>query len=176
MDYAKKAIELGADRAARFGIGDVAFDERVVLKCVFGCASYGMMHTCPNQKSPLSMQDYERILKRYEWGIIIGCADKKTSQEVSFEIERACFYDGYYFAFSLSDCGLCETGGTGSNDASCGCALALCKPCRNPVKARPAFHSVGVDVFKTVRRLGMPIGVLKDEFERQNWYSAVFVE
>jgi hypothetical protein len=31
-------------------------------------------------------------------------------------------------------------------------------------------------VFKTVRQLGLPIGILKEESDAQNWYSAVFVE
>jgi len=31
-------------------------------------------------------------------------------------------------------------------------------------------------VFKTVRNLGLPIEVLKDENDRQHWYSAVFIE
>ncbi len=49
-------------------------------------------------------------------------------------------------------------------------------PCVNPKKARPAFHSVGIDVFKTVRKFGLPIDTLKDENDPVNWYSAVFVE
>lgn len=44
-------------------------------------------------------------------------------------------------------------------------------------KARPAFHSVGIDVFKTVRQFGLPIKTLSDaDTEEQNWYSAVFID
>jgi predicted metal-binding protein len=46
----------------------------------------------------------------------------------------------------------------------------------DPRRARPAFHSVGIDVFKTVRKFGLPIETLKSEDETANWYSAVFVE
>ena len=43
--------------------------------------------------------------------------------------------------------------------------------------ARPAFHSVGIDVFATVHRFGLPLRTLFDPGkEEQNWYSAVFVE
>jgi predicted metal-binding protein len=88
------------------------------------------------------------------------------AQEISFQIERQCFLDGYYFAFSLSDCGLCDE-----------CAKTSDKACAFPLKARPAFHSVGIDVFKTVRQLGLPIGVLQDKkATAMNWYSAIFVE
>jgi predicted metal-binding protein len=163
--YIETALSMGADNAVLFKEQDIAYDSRVVLKCLFGCGDYGKVHTCPYQKSPLSMEEYEKILKRYEWGVIIGCGDKHLSQRISYEIERACFLDGYYFAFSLSDCGLCGE-----------CAKAGERDCRFPLKARPAFHSVGIDVFKTVRRLGLPITVLQNKGEPVNWYSAVFIE
>jgi len=164
-DCINKALEMGAASATRFDISDIVFDSRVVLKCMFGCADYGREHTCPYQRSPLSMDEYRRILSQYSWGIIIGCPDKPTSQKISYEIERLCFLDGHYFAFSLSDCGLCET-----------CAKVRDVDCVFPKQARPAFHSVGIDVFKTVRNLGLTIDVLVDENDPQNWYSAVFVE
>jgi predicted metal-binding protein len=165
MEYAQKAIEMGADYAVSFTMEDIVFDSRVILKCIFGCADYGQLHTCPYQKSPLGMDEYKKILQNYKNGVIIGCADKHTSQEISFGIEQLAFLDGYYFAFSLSDCGLCEK-----------CAKNNNVDCRFPVKARPAFHSVGIDVFKTVRQLGLPIDVLRGQSDKQHWYSAVFVE
>ena len=165
MSYIKKALEMGAAGAVSFTIDQIAFDPRVILKCMFGCADYGRLHTCPNQRSPLSMEEYERILRRYKHGIIIGCSDKHKSQEISLEIERLAFFDGYYFAFSMSDCGLCVR-----------CAKSDGLDCRFPAKARPAFHSVGIDVFKTVRGLGLPVATLSDPAEAQNWYSAVFLE
>ena len=163
-EYVKMAKELGAENAVGFNLTDIVFDPRTVLLCVFGCADYGKNHTCPHQRSPLSLREYKKILKRYECGIIIGTAVKAKAQQISYEIERKCFLNGHYFAFSLSDCAMCDT-----------CALAADKECRSPKKARPAFHSVGIDVFKTVRNLGLPIEVLKNKDEKQNWYSAVFI-
>ena len=165
MGYIEKALEMGAKHAVRFSLDDIVFDSRVILKCIFGCSDYGKIHTCPYQKSPLSMDEYKNIFQKYTWGIIIGCDDKYASQNISFEIERLAFLDGYYFAFSLSDCAKCEK-----------CAKSDCKECRFPQQARPAFHSVGIDVFKTVKQLGLPIGVLKDKTDAQHWYSAVFIE
>jgi len=165
MNYIEKALEMGADYAVGFAIDDIIFDSRVILKCIFGCADYGKLHTCPYQKSPLSMDEYKKILQNYKCGVIIGCSDKYKSQEISFEIERLAFLDGYYFAFSMSDCGLCGQ-----------CAKFDGQGCRFPQKARPAFHSVGIDVFKTVRQLGLPIDVLREQTDAQHWYSAVFIE
>jgi predicted metal-binding protein len=164
-DYVQKALGMGAESAVRFSIKDITFDSRVVLKCIFGCGDYGILHTCPYQKSPLSMNEYREIFQNYKWGIIIGCRDKPTSQEISYEIERTCYLDGYYFAFSLSDCGLCKE-----------CSKGVSQNCRFPKKARPAFHAVGIDVFQTVRNFGLPIEVLKKQEDRQHWYSAVFIE
>ena len=164
-EYVNMAKELGAKNVVEFAIDDIAFDPRTVLKCMFGCSDYGKIHTCPNQRSPLSTNEYKKILEQYEGGIIIGANRKLPSQEISYEIERKCFLDGHYFAFSLSDCALCNT-----------CALSVEKECQSPKKARPAFHSVGIDVFKTVRRLGLPINVIQKPGEEENWYSAVFIE
>ena len=163
-EYVNMAKELGAENAVEFSIEDIAFDPRTVLKCLFGCSDYGKIHTCPHQRSPLSAKEYKKILKHYEGGIILGSDIKLYSQQISYEIEVKCFLDGHYFAFSLSDCALCSE-----------CALAADKECRSPKRARPAFHSVGIDVFKTVRNLGMPIEVLTDYDMAQNWYSAVFI-
>jgi predicted metal-binding protein len=65
----------------------------------------------------------------------------------------------------MSDCSCCEkcTGFSGVK-------------CANPKKARPAFHSVGIDVFKTVRQFNLPIETLKEKSETTNWYSAVFID
>ena len=67
---------------------------------------------------------------------------------------------------SLSDCGLCKE-----------CAAAQCQDCRFVAQARPAFHSVGIDVFKTVNQMGLPLFTLESrDAADQNWYSAVFIE
>lgn len=163
--YVAAALEMGAKNAVEFTISDIVFDPRVVIKCIFGCGDFGRLHTCPYQKSPLSMDEYQRVFEKYSRGIIIGCDNKNDSQKISYEIERKCFLDGYYFAFSLSDCGLCKS-----------CAHGTQKPCVFPEKARPAFHAIGIDVFKTVRNLNLPISVLQEKNTPQNWYSAVFIE
>ncbi len=163
--YIEQALKLGADNAVEFKIDDIVFDSRTILKCMFGCSDWGFGHTCPSRKGSLMPWEYEKVLRKYKRGIIIHSPYKKISQDVSFEIERQAFIDGYYFAFSMSDCACCDkcTGFSGNQ-------------CANPKKARPAFHSVGIDVFKTVRKFGLPIETLKDKEQPTNWYSAVFID
>ena len=162
----ESALQSGAIDAVKFSLDDIAFDSRTLLKCMFGCSDWGKGLTCPSRALSPSMPEYHEMFSRYSWGIIIHAHDKHVSQSVSYALEQRAFLDGYYFAFSLSDCGLCKE-----------CAGFCGGECRNKLKARPAFHSVGIDVFKTVRRLGLPISTLGDPVkEEQNWYSAVFVE
>lgn len=163
--YIELALKLGADHAVKFSVDQIVFDSRTLLKCMFGCSDWGFGLTCPSRPGSLKPWEYEKILRNYKWGIIIHSTDKKVSQDVSFEIERQAYLDGYYFAFSMSDCACCEK-----------CAGFFGGKCANPKKARPAFHSVGIDVFKTVRQFGLPIDTLKDRNETANWYSAVFIE
>jgi predicted metal-binding protein len=160
-----EAKSLGAVNAAAFDIGDIVFDPRTILKCMFGCGDWGKGHTCPSRPGNLTLEQYERVMKKYSWGVIIHAHDKRTTQQVSFKLESRAFVDGYYFAFSMCDCALCKE-----------CAGFEGLPCRNVKMARPAFHSVGIDVFATARRFGLPIYTLKDDTQEQNWYSAVFVE
>ena len=164
--YVDRALELGAVDAVEFTIDDICFDPRTLLKCMFGCTDWGKSHTCPSRPGSPSMAEYREMFSRYQGGIIIHTHDKALSQKISFKLEGEIFRDGCYFAFSLSDCALCRE-----------CAAVTNEPCRFMHMARPAFHSVGIDVFKTVRKFGLPLNTLTDaDTEEQNWYSAVFIE
>jgi len=165
MSYIEQALKLGADHAVIFEIEDIEFDSRTILKCMFGCNDWGKGPTCPSRPGSLMPWEYETVLKKYSWGVIIHSSDKIISQNVSFALEREAFLRGHYFAFSLSDCAICKD-----------CAGKTGNQCVNQKKARPAFHSVGIDVFKTVRKFNLPLETLKEEDEVQNWYSAVFIE
>jgi predicted metal-binding protein len=109
--------------------------------------------------------EYEPLLRRYSWGVIVHSHEKKVAQDASFAVEKQAFLDGYYLAFSMSDCAVCRD-----------CVGLKGNACADPKKARPAFHSVGIDVFATVHRFGLPLETLKSAEDLQNWYSAVFVE
>ena len=168
--YAQELIDLalqeGAVEAVPFVLSDIAFDERTLMKCMFGCSDWGKALTCPSRKGNVDLPTWKRMLSNYKWGIIIHAHSKAPSQRASFKVESKAFHDGYYFAMSLSDCGLCDE-----------CAAVRCQDCRHVREARPAFHSIGIDVFKTVNQMGLPLYPLADRNDPdQNWYSAVFVE
>ena len=164
--YIDQALAMGATDAVLFEAPEICWDSRTLLKCMFGCSDWGRNHTCPSRPGYPKMSEMKEMFSRYKWGVIVHTKEKCLSQRISFAIEGAAFHDGYYFAMSLSDCGLCKE-----------CAAVEDKPCRNVKMARPAFHSVGIDVFKTVNQMGLPLFTLESrDAEDQNWYSAIFVE
>jgi len=163
--YLALALELGAADAVPFTPDDIVFEPRTILKCMFGCTDWGKGPTCPSRAGSLMPWEYEPVLRRYKWGVILHPPATQTAPEASYAIERRAFVDGYYLAFSMSDCACCTD-----------CVGLKDKPCANPKKARPAFHSVGIDVFATARHFGLPIETLDSDDAPQNWYAAVWVE
>ena len=158
--YVSQAKKKGALNAVIIKSSDIVLDPRTILKCQFGCTGWCHNWTCPSAPKSLSVWEYERIIKKYKKGMIIHTRDKKKSQKIAYEIERQAYIDGHYFSFSMSDCALCKK-----------CSYP--KECRFPKKARPAMQGVGIDVFSTVRKLGLPIKTLKNESETPDWYSLV---
>lgn len=162
--YISLALNEGAKHAVAVTPDEIVFDGRTLLKCMFGCTDWGKGCTCPSRSGALKPWEYEPLLRKYSTVLIVHSHDKRTAQKASFAVEREAFLDGDALAFSMSDCALCAE-----------CAGRSGLPCRNPKQARPAFHSVGIDVFSTVRKLGLPINTLRDMDEEQNWYAAVWL-
>ena len=163
--FVQRALEKGAEHAVVFQIEDIVFDSRTFLKCRYGCAKYGNGHMCPSSPDFLKPWEFQEILRQYRWGLIIHSQDIKVAQDISYDLELEAFFRGYHFAFSMSNCATCPE-----------CLGFQGKPCANAVKARPEFHSVGIDLFKTVHQFGLPLETLASVDEIPNWYSAVFVE
>jgi len=162
--YVNLAMAYGAVDVVSVTPDDIVFDGRALLKCMFGCTDWGKGCTCPSREGSLKPEEYEKLLRKYPTVLIIHTHDKKSAQEASFAVEREAFLDGDALAFSMSDCALCAQ-----------CAGHADQPCRNITMARPSFHSVGIDVFSTVRKLGLPLKALRDWGEEKNWYSAVWL-
>ena len=163
--YAELARSMGAADALIIPAAEVVIDGRTYLKCMYGCKGWNANWTCPSAPGALKPWEFEPLLRRYAAGVLIHCAEKKPSHEISHAVEAAAFRDGHYFAFAMSDCAICKE-----------CSYPKGEPCRDPVRARPAMQGVGIDVFATVRRFGLPIATLPDrDAQPQNWYSLVMI-
>lgn len=153
---------MGARDAVLINVREIVLDPRTILKCAYGCSGWRNNWTCPSAPGSLSIWDFPRILKHYKKALLIHTYHKQLSQKISYTIERQAFLDGCYFAFSLADCTICKD-----------CHYP--KPCRATMKARPAMQAVGIDVFATARKQGLPINTLKTRDEQPNWYSLVLI-
>jgi len=162
--YIDLALQKGVCHAVLVTPEDIAFDGRTLLKCMFGCGDWGKGPTCPSRDGALKPWEMEPLLRKYKAVLIVHTHDKKAAQAASFAVERAAFLAGDALAFSMSDCALCAE-----------CAGHNGEECRNIRMARPSFHSVGIDVFATAKRLGLPLHTLANESEEQNWYAAIWL-
>jgi len=165
--YIDFALAQGAEHAVEITIDQIAFDSRTYLKCLFGCSGGNPATPCHSQPGRIKPWEYEPMLKKYKWGILIHSKIERITQDISLALEGRAFADGYYFAFSLSDCALCAE-----------CAHMRKEPCPHYEMTRPSMHAAGIDVFKTVRNLKLPLEALKAPWSEEdlNFYSLVLVE
>lgn len=143
---------------------DIYFDKRARLKCRWGCdSSKGKTTKCDDRG--FNVDEAEKTIKRYEKIFLLHSKDLCDLTHACLDLERELFLDGYYFAFTLRACNYCRD-----------CDVNKGLNCKNPDKIRPCEEMLGIDVFKTVRELNLPIDVLKSEGELQNFYGFVLIE
>ena len=154
---------------------EVVLGQWVRFKCMFGCSSYGNVGSCP-PNTP-SIEECRRFFDEYSDGIIIHIPQKLDkpedrglwSVEINsklLEVERSVFLAGFRKAFItyMDECRLCEDCSANRED------------CLHKSDSRPCPESLGVDVFETVRKYGLPIKVLTDYKEEMNRYSILLID
>jgi len=105
------------------------------------------------------------MIKAYKKILLVHSHDARELSKAVLEIERAAFLDGYYLSFALRYCRLCKN-----------CAVDNGKSCPTPEKVRPCDASFGIDVYRTVRKKGLPCDVLHNKKNVQNRYGFVLLE
>lgn len=126
---------------------DIVLSQMAVAKCKFGCEYYGKGNCPPNS---LNMEETRKLMKSYNKGIILeGEPPTKSFQNILLKLEKKAFNEGFYKAlvFWAGPCSLCEkcTG----NGEKC-------------TRSRSSMEGSGIDVFETVRRLGINLKTLDD--------------
>lgn len=146
----------------------------VRVKCSFGCSDYGL-GTCP-PNTP-SVNDCDSFFKEYDCGLVIRLnkyADKASypsdwSREMTnklLDIEREVFLTGFQKVFLLNQtcCSLCKDCSKNRLD------------CKDKTKSRPSPESFAVDVYQTVRNLGLEINVVSDNPAEMNRIAILLIE
>lgn len=165
----EKALELGCEEAKIIPADKVAVENRVRLKCMVGCPTYGTNLRCPPYTP--SVEEFRRIVSDYSYAMVVTfiVPDLSTVERVDFsqyyrdklnvllEIERTAFNHGYNFTtgFFAGSCKLCEECNVNGE-------------CINPISARFSAESMGINVFKTAKNAGIEL-----KFDTENVRSTM---
>ncbi len=162
--YVQMALEEGLLKSAIISPDDVFMDIRAILKCRWGC-EYSSENSIRCGQRNTSFEERAKIINSYSHILLAHSNDAQKLSQALLKIERAAFLDGLYFAFTIRACNLCRT-----------CSVQQGGPCPTPEKIRPCDQSFGIDVYKTVRRLGFPCEVLQSREDKQNRYGFVLLD
>ena len=162
--YIQLAKELNMVDALIVSPDQISFDIRALLKCRWGCEDFYPGNIRCDQRGT-TYQERVEMVKRYNHILLVRSHDARTLSAAVLEIERIAFLDGYYFAFAIRTCNLCEP-----------CSVKQGNPCPNPDKIRPCDSIFGIDVYKTARNLRLPCEVLKAKGDIQNRYGFVLLD
>jgi len=143
---------------------EICFDIRAILKCLWGCEEHFQENRRCSTRGTTYQERFEMV-KRYNPILLVHSHDAIALSAAILEIERRAFLDGYYFAFAIRTCNLCRV-----------CAVQHGDPCPTPQKVRPCDQSFGIDVYQTVRNLGLPCEVLQNKNDIQNRYGFVLID
>jgi len=162
--YTQLAKELKMVNAMIISPQDICFDIRAILKCRWGCEDF-FQEDIRCHTRDTTYQERVEMVKRYNHILLVHSHDARELSVAVLEIERTAFLDGYYFAFAIRTCNLCKV-----------CAVQQGNPCPTPEKVRPCDQSFGIDVYETVRNLGLPCEVLQNRNDIQNRYGFVLLD
>jgi predicted metal-binding protein len=162
--YIQFARELHMIDAMIISPRQISFDIRAILKCRWGCEDSRPENIRCDHRGT-TYQERVEMVKRYNHILIVHSHDARELSKAVLEIERTAFLDGYTFAFAIRTCNLCEI-----------CSIKQGNPCPSPDKIRPCDSIFGMDVYKTVRNLGLPCEVLKTKDDVQNRYGFVLLD
>jgi len=162
--YIRLANNLRMTNAKIISPEQIFFDIRAILKCRWGCEDF-FQQTIRCDTRDTTYQERVEMIKRYSHILLVQSHDARALSSAVLELERTAFLDGYYFAFAIRFCNLCKA-----------CAVKEGNPCPTPDKVRPCDQSFGIDVYKTVRNLGLPCEVLQSKDTVQNRYGFVLID
>jgi len=117
----------------------------VSLKCKYGCTMYGKSWSCPPETPDFDKAT--KILREYRTALFISLRPGDLDETI-LDIERMFFKAGYYraFGFFTSPCSHCKS-----------CFYP--KECKHPEKKRPTSESIGVDIFRTAKNIGVNLNI-----------------
>lgn len=173
----KAAMELGAGSVKIIPVDQIVVEDRVRLRCMIGCPSYGANLKCPPFVS--TPDEFRKVLTEYKFAMVIKhkppimpeavkelrIKDHEKANElkaklwpdihsyykktlnIMLELEKEAFSHGYVFAMAFY-------GGSCLLCEKCNVEKGVCL---NPMTARVAAEAVGVNMMKTAENAGMSL-------------------
>ncbi len=152
----EKASELGLNAYPR-EITDILVENRIRLKCIYGCRDYGQSLSCPPHVMDVDI--FRKILNEYSQALLLienynlsnepdvlkaWSYLRKESFHKMLELEYLAFKEGFTYAQLLRPgaCNECDT-----------CA----EKCRKPEFLRFSPEAVGINLAKTMASVGEEI-------------------
>lgn len=162
-DLIRKASELGV-KAYFLKAENIPVENRIALKCAYGCRGYGKRLSCPPYV--MSVDEFRKVIGEYKSALLIvdeydtsGIQNvleawsgiRKDSFHKMYELEQEAFREGFTFAHLLrpGSCNECET-----------CNL---EKCVKPEVRRFAPEAVGINVQKAMEEAGLVLEFCKPE-------------
>lgn len=162
--YVQLAKELTMADAVLTSPDQIFFDIRAILKCRWGCEDFFRESVKCGVRNT-TFQERVEMVRNYSHILVVHSHDSHQLSKALLQLEKAAFLDGHYFAFVIRYCNACGT-----------CSVNEGKPCLFPEKVRPCDQAFGIDVYKTVRGLGLPCEVLQDKTSQQNRYGFLLID
>ncbi len=162
-DLVKKASEMGI-KAYFLKAEDIPVENRIALKCAYGCKSYGKRLSCPPHV--MSVDEFRKVIREYNSALLLveecdmsGIQDffeawsgiRKDSFHKMFELEQEAFREGFIFAHLLRP-GSCNE-----------CEICNLEECVKPEMRRFAPEAVGINVQKVMEEAGILLEFCKPE-------------
>jgi predicted metal-binding protein len=162
--YINLSKKLGMIDTLIISPSEICFDIKTNLKCYWGCARKSIINIrCDNRGT--TYEERVQMVNQYSAVLLMHSHDVRKLSEVTLELERVAFLDGYYLAFTLRTCNLCIE-----------CSVIKGNDSHQPEKIRPCESMFGIDVYMTVRKLGLPCEVLQKKEDIQNRYVFLLIE
>ena len=162
-DLVEKASEMGL-KAYFLKAEDIPIENRIALKCAYGCRGYGKRLSCPPHI--MSIDEFRKVIEEYSSALLLidecdttGIKDvleawsglRKDSFHKMFKLEQEAFREGFTFAHLLrpGSCNECEV-----------CNL---EKCVKPEMRRFAPEAVGINIQKAMEGAGLVLEFCKPE-------------
>ncbi len=162
-NLAEKASEMGI-KAYFIKAKDIPIENRIALKCAYGCRGYGKRLSCPPYV--MSVDEFRKVMEEYSSALLLvderdtsGIQDvleawselRKDSFHKMFELEQEAFREGFTFAHLLRP-GSCNE-----------CEICNLEKCVKPEMRRFAPEAVGINVQKAMEEAGLVLEFCKPE-------------